>query len=57
MKEDYRVLGRLGARELTMEEIEHVAAGRIVHTDNCTGIVGTMTGDGDACSDTDVTAI
>ena len=51
MKNDNRVLGRVGARELTPEEIEHVTGSRIVHTDNCTAISLAHTGDGDACSD------
>lgn len=32
MKQDNRVLGRLGARELTTNEIERVQAGIIIHT-------------------------
>lgn len=52
-----RVLGRLGAREITTEETEYVNGG--VHTLVCTAILaagtGTTTGpgDGDGCSDTD----
>jgi hypothetical protein len=53
--QDNRVLGRIGARELSPEEIEQVtgAAGR-VHTNNCTALTATNTGDGDACLDHDV---
>jgi len=32
MKQDTRVLGRVGARDLTMREVERVTAGIIFHT-------------------------
>jgi hypothetical protein len=53
-----RVLGRRGARELTIEEALIVAGGTAqAHTNVCTAIqaVTTVTGpgDGDGCSDTD----
>jgi hypothetical protein len=53
-----RVLGRLGAREITTEETDYVNGGA-VHTLVCTAILaagtGTTTGpgDGDGCSDSD----
>lgn len=51
-----RVLGRLGARELTAVEVE-VVAGAQLRTLVCTAIMATGTvtgtGDGDGCSDTD----
>jgi len=53
-----RVLGRLGAREISTEETEYVNGGA-VHTLVCTAILaagtGTTTGpgDGDGCSDSD----
>jgi hypothetical protein len=52
---DQRVLARVGARELASEEIEQVtgAAGR-VHTNVCTAVTATNTGDGDGCLDHDV---
>ena len=55
--ENNRVLSRLGARELTVEELEQVAGSLQFHTLVCTGVlaVTTMTGpgDGDGCSDSD----
>jgi hypothetical protein len=55
MKQDHRVLGRLGARELSLEEIECVSGSRAAHTDVCTLATMTTTGsgDGDGCSDLD----
>lgn len=55
MKNDHRVLNRIGARELTIEETRQVTGSQIVHTDNCTLYTLTMTGsgDGDGCSDFD----
>lgn len=54
-----RVLCRLGARELTVDETEFVSGAQF-HTFNCTApaaaiIAGTATGpgDGDACGDMD----
>src|SRR5690348_14546694 len=51
-----RVLGRVGARELTSVEVE-VVAGAAAHTLVCTAALATATvtgpGDGDGCSDTD----
>jgi hypothetical protein len=51
--EDNRVLARAGARELTIEEIDYVGAAQIAHTNVCSAVMLTQTGDGDACSDTD----
>jgi predicted acyltransferase (DUF342 family) len=47
-----RVLGRVGARELTMEETEQVAGSIQVHTLFCTAMQTTAAhpGDGDGCS-------
>jgi hypothetical protein len=47
-----RVLGRVGARELTMEETEQVAGSLQVHTLFCTAMQTTAAhpGDGDGCS-------
>lgn len=53
MKQEKRVLGRLGARELTVEEAEWVGGSQIVHTNVCSFFVHTVTGDGDACQDSD----
>jgi hypothetical protein len=54
-----RVLGRTGARELTIEEVEMVSGVGAAHTNVCTAILATTTvtgpGDGDGCSDTDHT--
>jgi hypothetical protein len=55
--EDNRVLCRVGARELTNEEVDFVSAAIQAHTNVCTAIMATATatgsGDGDGCSDTD----
>lgn len=55
--EQSRVLGRLGARELAVEEVEAVSGGLQFHTNVCTAILNVTTvtgpGDGDGCSDTD----
>jgi hypothetical protein len=53
--QDQRVLVRVGARELSPEEVAQVtgAAGR-AHTNVCTAVTATNTGDGDACLDHDV---
>lgn len=57
--ENNRVLCRLGARELTLDEAAYVtAAGFPAHTNVCSVItMATAThtgpGDGDACGDTD----
>ena len=53
MDQDKRVLGRLGARELTVEELELAAGSQIVRTDNCSIITNRLTGsgDGDGCTD------
>ncbi|HEV2988678.1 MAG TPA: hypothetical protein VG759_09555 [Candidatus Angelobacter sp.] len=48
-----RVLGRIGARDLAPEEIESVSGGTF-HTNVCTAIRSTVSGDGDACLDRDV---
>jgi hypothetical protein len=47
-----RVLSRLGARELTMEETEQVAGSLQVHTLFCTAMNTTAAhpGDGDGCN-------
>jgi len=49
-------MARVGARELAQEEIEQVtgAAGRAAHTNFCTALTATNTGDGDGCLDHDV---
>lgn len=53
-----RVLCRMGARELTVVEVEYVSAG-LAHTNVCSFLgfnSNTLThtgGDGDGCSDTD----
>jgi hypothetical protein len=56
-QEENRVLARSGARELTMDEIEHVSAAIQNHTNVCTAAMPfatvTGSGDGDGCSDTD----
>jgi hypothetical protein len=50
-----RVLSRRGARELTSEELESVgAAAGGAHTNVCSSVTATSTGDGDACLDHDV---
>ncbi len=50
-----RVLSRRGARELTCEELESVAAAAgAAHTNVCSAVTATSTGDGDACLDHDV---
>jgi hypothetical protein len=55
---DNRVLGRIGARELTVVEVKYVSAG-LAHTNVCSALGfngNTLThtgGDGDGCSDTD----
>jgi hypothetical protein len=49
-----RVLTRLGARELTIEEISQVA-GSHARTNVCSLTTTTVTGDGDACTDMDHT--
>lgn len=55
MKQEERVLNRVGARELSYEEIECVSGSRAAHTDVCTFATMTATGsgDGDGCSDLD----
>lgn len=47
-----RVLGRLGARQLEISEIEMVAGGIQVHTELCTAMETTAArpGDGDGCT-------
>jgi hypothetical protein len=52
MKQDRRVLVRLGARQLTAEEVEYVSgSSNFPHTNACSFIspVATSTGDGDGC--------
>jgi hypothetical protein len=48
-----RVMSRLGARELTVKELEQVSGSQIVRTDNCSIITTKLTGsgDGDGCTD------
>jgi hypothetical protein len=55
MDRDNRVIVRLGARELTAEEVEFVNGAGVAHTNVCT-VVSTTTGpgDGDGCSDHDI---
>jgi hypothetical protein len=56
---DNRVLGRIGARVISMEEVEYVngAGNGAFKTLVCTAVTATGTvtgpGDGDGCSDTD----
>jgi len=50
-----RVLTRLGARELTLEEMEQVAGSQNARTNVCSLATTTVTGDGDACTDMDHT--
>jgi hypothetical protein len=47
-----RVLSRVGARELTMDETEQIAGSITVHTLVCTAMETTAArpGDGDGCS-------
>jgi len=49
-----RALGRLGARDLAPQEIEFVTGNGTAHTNVCSGIRSTVSGDGDACLDHDV---
>lgn len=51
MKQDHRVLSRIGARELTTDEVHLVEGAIFVHTNNCTALrtTGAGFGDGDAC--------
>jgi hypothetical protein len=55
--ENNRVLSRLGARALTVEEIELVGGSLQYRTLVCTAMLATATvtgpGDGDGCSDSD----
>ncbi len=57
--ETNRVLGRAGARELTVKELESVSGALAFHTNVCTAVLATTTvtgpGDGDGCSDSDHT--
>jgi hypothetical protein len=50
--ENHRVLGRMGARTLTIEETQLVAGGIVVHTNVCTAMqtTGHAPGDGDGCN-------
>ena len=54
-QENSRVLARVGARELTVNELDVVSAG--AHTNVCSAVMATAShtgfGDGDGCSDTD----
>lgn len=55
MQKESRVLIRLGARELSREEIEIVNGARNAHTNVCSlaTMTATGSGDGDGCSDMD----
>jgi len=57
MSAENRVLGRRGARELEVAELEAVSGGLGFHTLVCTAALATPTvtgpGDGDGCSDSD----
>jgi hypothetical protein len=55
MTQNNRVLSRVGARELTVEEVEQVAGSLAAHTNVCSLATTTVTGDGDACHDMDHT--
>ncbi|MGE5323209.1 MAG: hypothetical protein ACM3SW_10120 [Actinomycetota bacterium] len=52
-----RVLGRRGARDITIPELEYINGAGTLHTEVCTAIMATGTvtgpGDGDGCSDSD----
>jgi hypothetical protein len=48
-----RVLNRVGARELSHDEVQFVAGAVGAHTNVCTALTLTNTGDGDACLDHD----
>jgi len=55
MDRDNRVLGRVGARDLTPEEVDYVTAAGGAHTNFCSLVAtSTSTGDGDGCGDLDV---
>jgi len=51
MQHNNRVLGRAGARELTLEETEQVAGSFLAHTNVCSALTttGNSFGDGDGC--------
>jgi hypothetical protein len=48
--DDSRVLSRLGARELSKEEVDSVTGALAFHTNVCTINLSTGARDGDACS-------
>lgn len=53
-----RVLGRMGARDISTQELDQVSGGgNAFHTLVCTAVLATGTitgpGDGDGCSDSD----
>jgi hypothetical protein len=49
MKLDNRVLGRMGARQLSVEETERVAGSLQVHTNICSAPLTSALGDADGC--------
>jgi len=49
--QDNRVLGRIGARELTTEEVEYVTGAGRVQTNFCTALHTAGRFDGDGCGD------
>ena len=51
MNKQNRVLSRLGARELTTDEVHFVAGSFLAHTNVCTALqtTGAGFGDGDGC--------
>jgi hypothetical protein len=49
MKHDDRVLGRMGARQLTFEETERVAGSLTFHTNICSAPRTSALGDADGC--------
>lgn len=51
MKDNNRVLSRLGARELATDEVHYVAGSFLAHTNVCTALqtTGAGFGDGDGC--------
>jgi hypothetical protein len=55
MMQNNRVLSRVGARELTVEELEQVSGCLAARTNVCSLTTTTVTGDGDACTDMDHT--
>jgi hypothetical protein len=49
MKPDNRVLGRMGARQISVEETERVTGSLQVHTNICSAPRTSALGDADGC--------